>query len=252
MRHATSLLLGTSLILSAGVPAMSAPDTEYSERERIAKSFSLASGSRIEISTIAGSVEIDTTSGRTADVEVVRAAPTRRELDCGAIVIEQVGPTLRIRSENRCQTIRSSHVVKLSVPRDVNLSLRNIAGHVRIGSTDGMVRLESIAGHVEAEGLRHARMTSLAQGLAVTVSDLSDRGIHVISVMGAIDLDVGRSTDAEVITRSVQGHIDNEVPGMRVLKIDDANQRAVIGSGRGKIEINSVVGTIRIHGGASR
>ena len=165
---------------------MSAADTEYPERERIAKSFTLASGSRIEISHIAGSVEIDTTSGRTADVEFVRAAPTRRELDCGAAVIEQAGPTLRIRSENRCQTIRSSHVVKLSVPRDVNLSLRNIAGHVRIGATDGMVRLESIAGHVEAAGLRHARMLSLAQGLALTVSDLSALGISVISVMGAI------------------------------------------------------------------
>lgn len=248
MRHATSLLLGTALILSAGVPAMSAADTAYPEHERIAKSFNLASGSRIEISTIAGSVEIDTTSGRTADVEVVRAAPTQRELDCGAIVIEQVGPTLRIRSENRCQTIRSSHVVKLSVPRDVNLSLRNIAGHVRIGSTDGMVRLESIAGHVEAEGLREARMVSLANGLALTVSDLSARGISVISVTGAIDLDVGPRADAEVITRSVAGHIDNEVRGARIIEIDDANQRAVIGSGRGKIEIISVVGTIRIHG----
>jgi hypothetical protein len=164
------------------------------------------------------------------------------------MVIEQVGPTLRIRSENRCQTIRSSHVVKLSVPRDVNLSLNAIAGHVRIGPTDGMVRLESIAGHVEAEGLREARMTSLANGLALTVSDLSARGIRVISVTGAIDLDVGPRADAEVITRNVAGHIDNEVRGARIIEIDDANQRAVIGSGRGTIEIISVVGTIRIHG----
>jgi len=51
-----------------------------------------------------------------------------------------------------------------------------------------------------------------------------------------------------VITRSVAGHIDNEVRGARIIEIDDANQRAVIGSGRGKIEIISVVGTIRIHG----
>jgi hypothetical protein len=248
VRHATSFVLGAALALFAGPQTLSAEDPEYPEHERIAKIFSLASGSRIEISTIAGSVEIDTTSGRTADVEVVRAAPTRRELDCGAIVIEQVGSALKIRSENRCQTIRSSHVVKLSVPRDVNLSLRNIAGHVRIGSTDGMVRLESIAGHVEAEGLRHARMVSLANGLALTVSDLSARGISVISVMGAIDLDVGPHADAEVITRSVTGHIDTEVRGARIMKIDDANRNTVIGSGRGKIEIISVAGTIRIHG----
>ena len=51
-----------------------------------------------------------------------------------------------------------------------------------------------------------------------------------------------------LITRSVSGHIDNEVRGARIIEIDDANQRAVIGSGHGKIEIISVVGTIRIHG----
>ena len=77
MRHATSLLLGTALILSAGAPAKSAADTAYPEHERIAKSFSLDPGSRIEISTIPGPVVVDTTSGRSAYVEVVRAAATR-------------------------------------------------------------------------------------------------------------------------------------------------------------------------------
>jgi hypothetical protein len=242
------LLFGTALVLFGGAPALSAADTAYPERERIAKSFSLASGSRVELLTIAGPVEIDTTSGRTADVEVVRAAPTRRDLDCGAIVIEQIGSTLTIRSETRCDNVRSSHTVKLSVPRDVDLNLRNIAGRVRIGPTDGMVRLESIAGHVEAAGLREARMISLARGLSLTVSDLSDRGVNVTSVMGGIDLDVGPRADAEVITRSVEGDIDNGVPGARITEIDKRNQRAVIGSGRGKIEIVSVVGTIKIRG----
>jgi hypothetical protein len=227
---------------------MTAADPPYREHERIAKSFSLASGSRIVISTIAGPVEIDTTATRRAEVEVVRSAPTQADLDCGAIVVEQTGSTLTIRSEDRCTNVRGWHVVKLIVPRDVDLSLRNIAGHVRIGSTDGMVRLESIAGHVEAAGLREARMISLARGLALTVSDLSNRGIHVSSVMGGIDLDVGSRADAEVITRSVDGDIDNDVPGARIIKIDETSQRAVIGSGRGKIQIESVVGTVRIHG----
>ena len=248
MRHATSLLLGSALILSAGALAMSAADPPYTVHERIVKSFRLASGSRIDISTIAGPVEIDTTATRSAEVEVVRSAPTQADLDCGEIVIEQTGSTLTIRSETKCDNVRSSHVVQLSVPRDVDLRLRNIAGHVRIGSTDGMVRLESIAGHVEAAGLREARMISLARGLALTVSDLSGHGIHVSSVMGGIDLDVGSRADAEVIIRSVEGDIDNDVRGVRITEIDETGQRAVIGSGRGKIEIESVIGTVRIHG----
>jgi hypothetical protein len=157
---------------------------------------------------------IDTTSGRSADVEVVRAAATRADLDCGGVLIEQSGSTLTIRSVDKCKIVRGSQTVTLRVPRDVDLSLRNIAGRVRIGSTDGMVHLESIAGRVEAAGLREARMSSLAEGLELAVFDLGERGIRVSSVRGRIDLNVNSRIDAEIVTRSVEG-IDNEVPGGR-------------------------------------
>jgi len=248
VRYATSLLLGTVLTLCAGVPAMSADDPAYREHERIAKSFSLDPGSRIEISTIPGPVVINTTSGRSADVEVVRAAATRADLDCGGVLIEQSGSTLTIRSVDKCTIVRGSQTVTLRVPRDVDLSLRNIAGRVRIGSTDGMVYLESIAGRVEAAGLREARMSSLAEGLELAVFDLGERGIRVSSVRGGIDLNVNSRIDAEVVTRSVEGRIDNEVPGVRITEDDGQNQRALLGSGRGKIQIESVVGTVKIRG----
>jgi len=251
VRHATSLLLGTVLTLSAGVPAMSADDPEYRERERIAKGFSLDPGSRIELSMIPGPVMIETTSGRTADVEVVRAAPTKADLDCGGIAIEQSGSTLTIRSVDKCSIVRGSQTVTLRVPRDVDLSLRSIAGRVRIGPTDGMVHLESIAGRVEATGLREARMSSLARGLQLAVFDLGERGIRVSSVVGAVDLKVNSRIDAELVTRSIEGRIDNEVPGVRIIEDDAQNQRALLGSGRGKIQIESVVGTVRIRGAST-
>ena len=248
MRYATSLLLGTALTLSAGVPAMSAEDPEYRVRERIAKNFSLDPGSHIEISMIPGPVVIETTSGRSADVEVVRAAATQADLDCGGILIEQSGSTLTIRSVDKCTIVRSTQTVTLRVPRDVDLRLASIAGRVRIGPTDGMVHLESIAGRVEADGLREARMSSLARGLELSISDLGERGIRVSSVVGGIELNVDSRIDAEVVTRSVEGRIDIEVPGVRITEDDGQNQRALLGSGRGKIRIESVVGTVKIRG----
>jgi hypothetical protein len=149
---------------------------------------------------------------------------------------------------DKCTIVRGSQTVTLRVPRDVDLSLRNIAGRVRIGSTDGMVYLESIAGRVEAAGLREARMSSLAEGLELAVFDLGERGIRVSSVRGGIDLNVISRIDAEVVTRSVEGRIDNEVPGVRITEDDGQNQRALLGSGRGKIQIESVVGTVKIRG----
>ena len=242
MRRTTSLILGTLLIVSIVTSAAHADD------DRIAKTFSLASGSRIVLSTIPGSVEIDTTAGRSVDVEVVRTAPTRADLECGSVVIEQTGSTLTIRSQDHCTIVHTEWAVRLSVPRDVDLGLRNIAGDVRIASTDARVRLESIAGHVKAAGLREARLSSLARGLELTVSDLGDGGIRVSSVVGGVDLRVGSWVDAEVIIRSVTGHVDNDLPGLRFTEVDETNQRAILGSGRGKIEIDSIVGNVRIHG----
>ena len=246
MRHTTSLFLGALFLLPTA--SARAGDADNPERERISKTFNVASGSRIEVSTIAGPVEIDTTGGRRVEVEVVRSAPTRADLDCGRVDIEQTPTTLTIRSEANCNVVRGAQHVTLRVPRDVDLSLRNIAGDVRVGPTDGMVRLDSIAGRVEAAGLREAKISSLAGGLELTVSGVGARGITVSSVTGGIDLGINASVDAELVTRSVVGRIQNEVPGVRLTEDDGSNQRAVLGSGRGKIRIDSVVGTVRIHG----
>ena len=244
MRHMTFLFLGALLLLPADAPAS---ETNYPEREHISKSFELAAGSRIEISTIPGPVEIETTGGRRAEVEVERSAPTRADFDCGGVAIEQNGTALTIRSISKCNITRGAQRVTLRVPRDVDLSLEYIAGHVRIGATEGMLRLESIAGRVEAAGLREANMSSLADGLDLTVSAVGKRGITVSSVTGGIDLGV-RGVDAEVITNSVDGGVTHDAPGIRVTEVNGPKQRAVIGDGSGKIKIDSVVGGVRIHG----
>ncbi|MGH9960889.1 MAG: hypothetical protein ACREBC_27860 [Pyrinomonadaceae bacterium] len=38
--------------------------------------------------------------------------------------------------------------MKLTLPRSIDLSLKNIAGSVRLGAIDGMLRLNNIAGQV--------------------------------------------------------------------------------------------------------
>jgi hypothetical protein len=91
-------------------------------------------------------------------------------------------------------------------------------------------------------------MISLAKGLALTVSDLSGRGVYITSVMGGIESQrrPGADTRSDYPQRS--GRHRYRRAGARITELDGANQRALIGSGRGKIEIVSVVGTVRIHG----
>jgi hypothetical protein len=230
------------LTLSVGVASARAGDADRDRR-----TFDLAPGSTVEISRIAGPVEIKTTRGTRAEVEVFREAPTHEDLQCGAVVMEQTGTTLRIRSEDRCEIVHIIEHVTLSVPADADLSLKSIAGHVRIGSTNGLVRLDSIAGHVEAVELREAKMSSLAKGLDMTVSALGDRGITVSTVTGGIDLGVGAGVNATLVVRSLAGRFQNDLAGVEPSWDGGQDHRAVLGRGGGRIEIDRVVGNLRIH-----
>jgi hypothetical protein len=231
------------LTLSVGVATAPAGDTDRDRR-----TFDLPPGSTIEISRIAGPVEIKTTQGTRAEVEVVRDAPTHEDLACGAVVMEQAGTTLRIRSEDKCEIVHITEHVTLTVPADADLSLKSIAGHVRIGPTNGMVRLDSIAGHVEAVELREAKMISLAKGLDMTVSALGDRGITVSTVTGAIDLGVRAGVNATLVVRGMSGRFQNDLAGIEWSGAGRQDHRAVLGRGGGKIEIDRVAGNLRIHG----
>ena len=90
-------------------------------------------------------------------------------------------------------------------------------------------------------------MSSLAQGLSLTIARVGDRGIRVSSVTGNIDLGVRAGVDAELSVRSVVGHVHSDASDIRIAREDDSDYLVTIGSGGDKILIESVVGPVRIH-----
>src|SRR5580765_7565467 len=110
MRHKATFLLAALLTLP--VLASSSPEPE---KEQITKSLELAEGGSIDVSTIAGPVEIMTTAAGRVDIDIVRSAPTREDLDCGAIVIDASPARISIRTEDKCENVRGSQHVKLTV-----------------------------------------------------------------------------------------------------------------------------------------
>jgi len=240
MKRNAPLMLAALLTL----PAVASSEPR---EERITQAFDLADGGSVDVSRIAGPVEVATGAAGKVDVDIVRSAPTPEDLACGAIVLEHSPTRVEIRTEDKCENVRGSQHVKLIVPRDADLNLRTIAGFVRVGATDGMLRLESIAGHVELTGVRQARISSIAGGLDLNVSGVGERGVRVSSVTGGIDLEIPAGTDAEVEARSVAGHVQSDLPGLRLVEADDSGYRAVLGSGGPKIVLESVMGTVKIH-----
>ena len=236
------------LILLIPVFGAGEANADQPDHERIHESYVLTPGASVEVSGIAGPVQIETGRGDTADVTVTRSAPTHAELQCGRVAIEQTPRGLRIRSETLCPVDHAVQHVVLALPRWADLSLEFIAGDVRIGPTAGMVRLNSIAGHVALAELREARLISLARGIELTVAGVGRRGIHVISVTGGIDLGVRDGVDAEVLLRSVNGHVHSNSSGIRIARSENGSDyRVMVGRGGDLISIDSVMGQVEVH-----
>ena len=248
MKTRALVLFHGLLILLLPMSGAGAVDANQPDHESIHESYVLTPGASVEVSGISGPVEIETGRGDTADVTVTRSAPNHAELQCGKVAIEQTSKGLRLRSETLCPVDHGVQHVVLELPRWADLTLEFIAGDVRIGPTTGMVRLNSIAGHVVLAELRDARLTSLARGIELTVAGVGSRGIHLSSVVGGIDLGVRHGVDAEVALTSVNGHVRSNSSGIRIASSENGSDyRVMVGRGGDLISIVSVMGPVEVH-----
>src|SRR5262245_16035478 len=112
------------VVLSILLGASSAGAAVSQESDGINKSFTLPGRARVDVYAINGSVDIQTTDGDTAIVQLERTGRTRTEMDCNKITVEQFSGTLTIQSENvggpGCQTIQVLHRLLLTLPRHAN------------------------------------------------------------------------------------------------------------------------------------
>ena len=215
-------------------------------RNEINRQYRLAPNTTVKVSRIAGPVEVDTTTGESAEIKIVNSAATQADLDCSDTPIEQTPGMLVIRSKSLCQIVRVNQRVMLKLPRNINLDLEYIAGDVRIGPTEGMVRLNSIAGHVSTGPLQAAEMSSLARGLSMEIKQIGERGVRVSSIEGGIELRLADNLNAQFVASSIIGNVTSDIAYIKILSDGRPDYEAVIGSGGPRINISSVRGGIRL------
>jgi hypothetical protein len=239
----TTLLVIMSFGTLSGLDAQEKPGV----RNEINRQYQLAPNTTVELSTIAGPVEIETTSDQSAEIKIVNSADTQADLNCLDTPIEQTPTKLVIRDKSLCNIVRVSQRVMLKLPRNVNLDLESIAGHLRIGPTEGMVRLNSIAGKVSTGPLQAAEMSSLASGLSMEIKQIGERGLRLSSIVGGIDLGLADNLNAQFEANSIIGNVVSDIPSVKLSTEDRYNFKAQIGSGGPPITISSVRGGIRLH-----
>ena len=242
MRHVVASVLAAGLIVGSA----QAKQSDLPEREEFHQTYELAPTATVEITGIGGPVEVETSNSNTADVTIVRSAETREDLACAKVAVDASPSRLRIGFQPLCPNVRGQQRVHLVLPRRADISMSSIAGGVRVGPTEGMLRLDSIAGRLVLEGVSSARISSLAGGVRMEVVDVGERGIRLSSVTGGVDIGVAAGASADLSVNSIIGDVESDLPDVRVSRDDDQDYRAKIGSGGRSIEISSIVGGVKL------
>lgn len=236
---------------ASGTHWQNAPDKtkDLPVREELNRKFQFTGFGHVEVSGVAGDVNIEAHNGNTVDVYVMRSAETQAELDCYQTVIDHTPNKLAIRhqqsEQGKCNSIRARQRVWLRVPRAVNVSLKTIGGAVEVGEIDGVLRLQGIAGHARAAHVREAVIEGLAQGLRMSIAQPTSRGIRVSGVMGQVDLSLPSDLNADLSISSLI-NVDDKTPGVTITKVNASSGTTRFGAGGPRISISGIVGSVRI------
>ena len=149
-------LLTIMMMLTCGAPragftAETAQRGEFRERDEINQTYQLAPGTRVEVSSIRGRVEIVNVDTTTAEVQIIRTARTRADLEYHKIEVQQTGNSLVVRGaqepeQRRERNVQVDHQVILKLPRRINLSVASVSGSLQAGDVEGEVSVSSISG----------------------------------------------------------------------------------------------------------
>ena len=225
-------LLTSMMILAFAAPRAVTTETaqrDFNERDEFNQTYQLAPGARVEVSSISGSVKISNSETGTAEVQIIRTARTRADLEYYKIEVQQTGNSLVVRGgihepDERRNNIQVNHQVILKLPRRIDLSVSSISGSVRVGDVDGPVqassisgsanignvagklRLNSVSGSVEVGNVgADARVNSVSGN--VGLGQVND-SLDVSSVSGGVKATLASLSPKGIHIRSVSGSVE--------------------------------------------
>jgi hypothetical protein len=257
MKNKTRLLSLMALVALALAPlAVSAQkhynndEGDFSERDEINQTYTLAAGARVEVRGINGTVDIETAAGSTAEVHVVRLARNRDDLNYHKIIVEQAAGGLVVRGENEKDTGNHQvrHRVTLRLPRQIDLGVSGVNGRATVGAVDGPIQLSGINGAVEVgQAVGYANVNGINGRVKVNIVRLSERGIHVSGVNGGVEIQFAEDLNADIEVTGINGRVNADVPNVTVMgKLERNNFRAKVGAGGTPIIINGINGHVKL------
>ena len=227
-------------------------DSDYAERDEINQTYQLSGGAQVEVRGINGTVDIETASGSTAEVHIVRSARNREDLNYNKMIIEHTANSLIIRRERENERDNSGRNVRqrvmLKLPRQIDLNVSGVNGRTTIGEVDGPVRVSGINGKVDvAQAVGYSDISGINGSVKINIAQLTERGIRVSGVNGGVELRFNEDLNADLEVTGINGSVNTDVANVTVMgKFSRQNFRAKIGSGGTPIVVTGINGSLKL------
>ncbi|HJS23785.1 MAG TPA: hypothetical protein VJ751_05400 [Pyrinomonadaceae bacterium] len=222
-------------------------------REEIRQSYELSPGARVELAGLNGSVKIETSDSKTAEVYVERTASTQESLNRRKVTIEADANSLRIRAENgdggffsRLLGSSAAERVTLKLPRQISLFAKGVNGAFVTSDIDGPVEVAGINGRVQVgSAVGRATFKGINGSMVVGLKKIDAEGVSLKGINGNIELQLASDVNADFDARGMNGQVTSDLPNVEIEKSKRRTYSARIGNGGAGITAKGINGNIR-------
>ena len=238
------------------VPAVLAGESSSNgdTREEIRKSYELLPGARVDVAGINGSLKIETSDTKTAEVYIERIGKSAESLRRRKVTIENSPSSLKIIGGDgdvgflaRIFGSNPTEQVTLKLPKQLSLIASGINGSVITGQIDGSVTVQGVNGKVDiAQVGAAAEFHGINGNIAVSLNSPEQERISINGVNGNIDLRLREGVGADLKAHGMNGNVVSDLPDFVLEKAKHGNYVAHIGTGGNSISANGINGNISL------
>lgn len=257
---------------SPGSPSASNPDSKVVESksvmikdeefdfpfsEETQKTFQLAPGSVVRVVSIRGKIDVEPSTGDSAEVYVVRSVQRADDLRSRKLHIEHESDQLEIRMGRERRSalfdIFGGHQpekqrVLLKLPAKLELEIEGVSGRVKVGDIDGKLTVQAVHGNVTLGQVTGGiNIAGINGEVKVLANSRYKEGLEIADVNGRLDVLFNGDANTDLRVESVRGNVDPDLPNL----VYDGerrgnNFRARAGKGGFPVVIGGVRGKVRI------
>jgi hypothetical protein len=223
-------------------------------REEIRQSYELAPGASVDLSNINGSINIETSDTRVAEIYVERLASSQQALNRRTVTIEADANHLRIRADKgdvgffeRLFGSSPTERITLKLPRQIALHTKGVNGALLVGELDGPVDVRGINGRVQIAGANAAEFKGINGNISVGLKQLNSEGVVLGGINGNIELQLSQGINAEFDAHGINGSVASDLSDVAIEKNKRGNYSGRIGTGGSSlITAKGINGNIRL------